>query len=121
MYFQGSVVTSTLRLNRDGQAAVHVFTVQVSTDSGHTPRTALTMVTVTLTDINDNAPQFSHMVYSWDITEGTYDQPVSLGFVEAYDEDAGDNQRLIYALVNGEHGESDSTLQGTTSGSYTRW
>ena len=92
-----------MRLNRDRQAR-HVFTIQVMDDQ-QPPRSALAMVTVTLTDINDNPPAFSHHIHSWSISEGMYSQPQVLGNVEAYDADVGLNQRLTYSLSNGNQGE----------------
>lgn len=59
------------------------------------------LVIVTVTDVNDNAPTFLHYDSPVNITEGNYtDKPLFLAVVNATDDDEGLNARVIYSLEN---------------------
>ena len=53
-----------------------------------------------MTDINDNAPQFSETVYNVAVTEGA-DVRTNVITVVATDRDIGMNSRISYEIVGG--------------------
>lgn len=53
-----------------------------------------------MTDINDNAPQFSKTVYNVAVTEGA-DVGTNVITVVATDKDIGMNSRISYKIVSG--------------------
>ena len=53
-----------------------------------------------MTDINDNAPQFSETVYNVAVTEGA-DVGTNVITVVATDRDIGMNSRISYEIVGG--------------------
>lgn len=53
-----------------------------------------------MTDINDNAPQFSKTVYNVAVTEGA-DVGTNVITVVATDKDIGMNSRISYEIVSG--------------------
>ena len=56
-----------------------------------------------MTDINDNAPQFSKTVYNVAVTEGA-DVGTNVITVVATDKDIGMNSRISYEIVSGNIG-----------------
>lgn len=56
-------------------------------------------VKVNITDINDNAPVFTNVFYSFDVPEDT---PIgtTIALVEAVDADQGLNGEVVYTLVS---------------------
>jgi hypothetical protein len=57
------------------------------------------MVTLTVTDVNDNAPQFSQNVYQFTVEEGRKAATV-VGTVSAVDKDFGPNSTISYSLLH---------------------
>uniref|UniRef100_A0A1I8IML6 Cadherin domain-containing protein n=1 Tax=Macrostomum lignano TaxID=282301 RepID=A0A1I8IML6_9PLAT len=75
-----------------------VITVMAFTDS--TPsRQAFSVVLVTLTDVNDNSPQFAAPSYTFAVVEEPARLPFSVGFVSASDADAGSNAAVFFAIL----------------------
>ncbi|XP_022254786.1 cadherin-related tumor suppressor-like [Limulus polyphemus] len=74
---------------------VHHLVVQAS-DGVQTSRTE---VTVTITDTNDNPPEFEHNVYSFDIPE-EIQRGASVGKVSATDKDIGVNGQISYSVLS---------------------
>ncbi|XP_074649083.1 cadherin-23-like [Tubulanus polymorphus] len=101
-YFQldpnsGNITTTGKRLNREIQD-VYSFTVRVGTANRIPERASFSVVTVTLTDINDHAPVFQLSSYEFTIKEGaTIDK--AIGVVHATDSDAGKNAEILYSFV----------------------
>ncbi|XP_076844234.1 protocadherin Fat 4 isoform X2 [Brachyhypopomus gauderio] len=91
----GQVITSAL-LDREAQGSYQLLVV--ATDSGRpTPLSSSAMVSVVVTDINDNPPRFHHHPYVTHIPAFT--SPGSLVFaVTVTDEDSGSNAQLTYSL-----------------------
>ncbi|KAG8226852.1 hypothetical protein J437_LFUL004093 [Ladona fulva] len=69
-------------------------------DLGFVPRTATAMLTVTLTDINDNAPVFNSSVYNAYLKENAPPK-TSVYRVEAKDIDSPKNAIIQYSIVGG--------------------
>ena len=71
------------------------------TDQGVYPRPleASTLVHVTVSDSNDNAPVFQNVPASMEISENQT-PPQTIGQLFATDRDEGENARISYALLN---------------------
>nr|CAD7429363.1 unnamed protein product [Timema monikensis] len=71
-----------------------------ATDLGFEPRAATAMLTVTLTDVNDNAPKFNQSVFDSFIPENS--PPKSFVYrVKATDADSPKNAVIQYSIVGG--------------------
>uniref|UniRef100_A0A4W4G6F7 FAT atypical cadherin 4 n=1 Tax=Electrophorus electricus TaxID=8005 RepID=A0A4W4G6F7_ELEEL len=91
----GQIITSAL-LDREVQGSYQLLVV--ASDGGHaSPLSSSAMVSVIVTDINDNPPRFHHHPYVTHIPAST--SPGSLVFaVTVTDEDSGSNAQLHYSL-----------------------
>ena len=88
-------ITTLKLLNRMSQAQ---YTLTVcATDSGIPRRHSSCVVMVTVSDANNNAPQFSHPFYSFNALEEVAVGSV-LGTVTASDSDIGENARITYSI-----------------------
>ena len=77
------------------------FAITVTaTDNQSPPQIGVTSVTITITDINDNAPKFSSNAYKFSISEDA-GQSTVVGVVVAADQDAGNNSKLSYSIQSG--------------------
>ena len=74
--------------------------VVTATDSGPVSFRGSATVTVTLTDVNDNAPVFTETVYRATITEASTDSSQFIIRVSASDADSGDNSVVRYSLAD---------------------
>lgn len=86
-------VTAKIPLDREYSEKI-VATV-VATDRGSPPLSSSATVILTLKDINDMRPEFSQMVYTFEVEE---QQPAGrfIGIVSASDKDTGVNQNITY-------------------------
>jgi protocadherin delta 1 len=78
----------------------------VCLDHGKDPQRAVENIHVQITDVNDNAPEFSRMSYTASIIENSY-QGASVLAVTAMDRDAGKNSQLHYTLSQNVQGIFD--------------
>ena len=76
----------------------YIFTV-IALDHGTPPRTAAVSVTVTVTDIDDNAPVFTESIYVA-VLNGTAMAGSQVVTVECTDADEGTNSVVTYSLVS---------------------
>ncbi|XP_022296513.2 protocadherin Fat 1-like isoform X2 [Crassostrea virginica] len=90
----GYVQVST-ELDRESQS-VYELVIQ-ATDLGSTPRSSTVTATVTLSDVNDMAPNFNQGEYSFNVQENV-PRGTSVGTVGAKDEDLGANAFVIYRI-----------------------
>ncbi|ETN76935.1 cadherin domain protein [Necator americanus] len=69
-------------------------------DRGKPPLTSSSLITVTLTDVNDNAPKFDQAFYDLYIAENS---PVgsTVGTIMATDPDEGDNAKIQFRIFGG--------------------
>ncbi|XP_076467582.1 protocadherin gamma-B5-like [Babylonia areolata] len=96
----GSIVVSGV-LDRETSRS-HVFTV-LARDKGAIPKSNSTQVTVTVTDINDNAPAIlfpTNANHSVVITTHP-ENGITLGRIIAYDVDEGNSSSLVYSIHSG--------------------
>ncbi|XP_058263971.1 protocadherin alpha-5-like isoform X5 [Hemibagrus wyckioides] len=98
-----------------------------ATDEGTTPLSSTTVITVHISDVNDNAPRFADTVMNVYVKENSKVGSV-IYTVSAFDPDVGDNGRISYLLLeNSKNGyvtsminiNSDSgDIQGLQSFNY---
>ncbi|XP_070544555.1 protocadherin Fat 4-like [Ptychodera flava] len=91
------LVTTALALDREEQAVHEVYVLAV--DHGISPRTGRVVVTVELTDVNDNEPRFEHSTYNATAPEKVIGYHVTT--VKAIDLDEGQNAIVKYGIVGG--------------------
>lgn len=91
----GAITTETaLRYNSPPKYSLNV----TATDKGSPALYSSCVVMVTVTAANNNAPQFSHLFYSFDVVEGTAVGTV-IGTVTASDSDIGPNAVISYSIT----------------------
>lgn len=89
------LVIVSLPLDREAQPN---YTLQVvATDTGTPPLHASRTISLMVTDINDNAPEFTRMVYETNVMEVS-DPGTSVIQVQAHDKDEGNNSFITYSL-----------------------
>ncbi|KAG7484133.1 hypothetical protein MATL_G00046080 [Megalops atlanticus] len=87
------------------------YTILITaTDLGSPPLTSQKSVSVSLSDVNDNAPSFSQPSYSVNIPENNA-PGTPIVTVSASDPDVGQNARLSYSIL-------ESSVEGTSVSSY---
>ena len=85
----------------DREAFERVTAVIEVTDHAPRPKTTGVIFEITVTDVNDNSPQFYRDGYAIDVLEWASG---AIGRVAACDSDAADNGTLRYELVSGGEG-----------------
>ena len=90
----GMIYVSNIDYERQSQYSL----VVIATDNGSPPRIARGFVDITITDINDNAPIISPMMYHVNVSEAAL-LSLHLTTVIATDRDTGVNGQLVYSLV----------------------
>ncbi|KAJ3658411.1 hypothetical protein Zmor_010149 [Zophobas morio] len=68
-----------------------------ASDTAHTAKTTLT---IKVTDVNDNSPAFSQLVYQANLPDGHSPELTDILTVNCTDGDSGDNARVEYLLFN---------------------
>lgn len=100
-------VTTSQALDRETKDT-HVFKV-TATDFGSPRRSAITYLTVTVSDTNDHIPQFEQSEYRENIREN-----IEVGYevmtIRATDGDAPSNANMVYRLLNAD-GEESSVFE----------
>jgi len=83
-------------LDREKQALI-TFNL-IAEDSSSPPNKGVAIVTVTISDYNDNAPIFTRRNYEFDVREDI-NSSVVVGEVLATDEDESDNGKIHYSIM----------------------
>ncbi|KAJ8307501.1 hypothetical protein KUTeg_015585 [Tegillarca granosa] len=83
-------------------------------DDGDNPRSSAVNVTVTITDVNDNAPSFNESSLQTSLNEDV-DCATSLHMVAAYDLDDGTNKEIQFQILS----ETDKFAINSTTGIIT--
>ena len=95
-------VTVSSGLDRE-TTETYTLTIK-ATDNGSPSLSATTTMNVTVTDINDNKPQFGKSSYSFAITENN-NLDAEVGVLgPASDRDKGINAEIVYTIVSGNSG-----------------
>ncbi|XP_074530041.1 protocadherin alpha-7-like isoform X26 [Halichoeres trimaculatus] len=98
-----SIVTKSL-LDREQQAQYDVTII--AKDGGQQPLSSQRTISVTVSDVNDNSPEFSLSPYTFYVVENNV-AGASLFSVSAHDCDEGDNALISYHIVrNGDEHKS---------------
>ncbi|XP_074530043.1 protocadherin alpha-7-like isoform X28 [Halichoeres trimaculatus] len=98
-----SIVTKSL-LDREQQAQYDVTII--AKDGGEQPLSSQRTISVTVSDVNDNSPEFSLSPYTFYVVENNV-AGASLFSVSAHDCDEGDNALISYHIVrNGDEHKS---------------
>lgn len=72
-------------------------------------------VTVSVADLNDNAPEFTSSLETVTMTEGNSTAGKLVIKVNATDKDAGDNKRITYSITGGNLGQAFQIDSNTVS------
>ena len=91
------IVTNRNELDRETVDRYEIIVVVNSTESQFN-----VALIVTISDINDNEPIFSQLLYEFSIVESHYISPNTLGQIQATDRDAGINSRISFQIVSDE-------------------
>ncbi|XP_065130960.1 protocadherin alpha-3-like isoform X6 [Paramisgurnus dabryanus] len=79
--------------------SAHEYNVTITaTDEGTPPLSSTSVITVHVSDVNDNAPRFAEPVINVYVKENSQIGAV-IHTVSAFDPDVGDNARITYSLV----------------------
>ncbi|XP_073710571.1 protocadherin alpha-3 isoform X16 [Misgurnus anguillicaudatus] len=79
--------------------SAHAYNVTIiATDEGTPPLSSTSVITVHVSDVNDNAPRFPESVINVYVKENSQIGAV-IHTVSAFDPDVGDNARITYSLV----------------------
>ncbi|XP_029021000.1 protocadherin alpha-13-like isoform X18 [Betta splendens] len=93
-------------LDREQQS--HYTVTVVAKDAGHPSLCSEKTITIMLSDVNDNSPEFSLSPYTFYITEGN-DPGASVFSVKASDRDENDNARVSYHILRDGRDEKQVT------------
>ncbi|XP_034546273.1 protocadherin alpha-3-like [Notolabrus celidotus] len=99
-----SIVTKSL-LDREQQSQYDVTII--AKDGGEQPLSSQRTISVTVSDVNDNSPQFSLSPYTFYVVENNV-AGASLFSVSAHDGDEGDNALISYNIVR--NGDEHKTM-----------
>ena len=96
--FTGEIKTTGI-LDRETTSS---YTITVNVNDGQA--SVGTTFTITITDVNDNAPLFTESIYEIELPEDT---TINQGVltVEAQDKDQGSNKQIMYSISGGNDDE----------------
>ena len=97
----GGLITVTLQTtinNIDFEMYRQLNITLTATDRGTPPKTSSTEVIITVEDMNDNAPMFTHSEYNFKNVADTTPSDVPIGSVSATDDDGGIFGTVLYGI-----------------------
>uniref|UniRef100_A0A667X7T3 Protocadherin 2 alpha a 15 n=1 Tax=Myripristis murdjan TaxID=586833 RepID=A0A667X7T3_9TELE len=106
-----SLVTKIL-LDREKESAYDVTIV--AKDAGVPSLSSQKAISIVISDVNDNSPEFSLSPYTFYVVENN-SPGVVLFSVTASDRDEGDNSRISYHIMNNRSGDKPSLLLNINS------
>ncbi|KAK3100154.1 hypothetical protein FSP39_015442 [Pinctada imbricata] len=86
--------------NLDRETVARYSLIVSATDSGIQPKSASTVVTIVVVDVNDMVPYFDQSEYKKNLSEN-FQSGVSFMQVKAHDDDEGMNNEIQYAITSG--------------------
>ncbi|NXU94573.1 PCDBE protein, partial [Xiphorhynchus elegans] len=103
-------------LDRESKAQYNITITAM--DSGRTRLSSRESISVQISDVNDNPPEFTQEIYTMSVTENNSPM-LRIGRMNATDADAGKNARVKYALVRHEGKEQpDVSVNAETGDVY---
>uniref|UniRef100_A0A8B9J473 Protocadherin 2 alpha c n=1 Tax=Astyanax mexicanus TaxID=7994 RepID=A0A8B9J473_ASTMX len=98
----------------DRESTPHYNVTIIATDEGTPPLSSSTVITVHVSDVNDNAPRFPEPIFNVYLKENS---PIGamIHTVSAFDPDDDDNARITYALVESSKSTPVSSLVNINS------
>uniref|UniRef100_UPI0037E898FA protocadherin alpha-8-like n=1 Tax=Semicossyphus pulcher TaxID=241346 RepID=UPI0037E898FA len=100
-----SLVTKT-SLDREKQS--HYDLTITAKDAGHPPLSSEKIISVVVSDVNDNSPEFSLSPYTFYVTEAN-EPGTSVFSVKAFDRDENDNALISYHIIRDGSGDNKLT------------
>ncbi|CAI9733452.1 protocadherin beta-15-like [Octopus vulgaris] len=79
----------------DREVKVSYMLTLEAKDGGNPPKTATLKVHISVTDVNDNTPVFSHDLYNTSVSN-SHQRHLPIFTLKATDKDSGDNGRILY-------------------------
>lgn len=92
----GMIFVSSIDYERQSQYSL----VVIASDNGSPPRIARALVDIAITDVNDNAPVVSPLMYHVNVSEAAL-IGLHVTTVLASDRDSGVNGQLVFSIVGG--------------------
>nr|XP_054593254.1 protocadherin gamma-A11-like [Nothobranchius furzeri] len=106
--FQDNMYSLVLKQHLDREAVSHYEITLTATDCGQPPLSTFRTLSVDVSDVNDNKPEFSHNPMELYLTENNIPGS-SIFCVSASDKDLGDNAAVHYHLVREESSQMKIT------------
>ncbi|XP_036433599.1 protocadherin alpha-8-like [Colossoma macropomum] len=100
----------------DRESASQYNVTIIATDEGTPPLSSSTIITVHVSDVNDNPPRFPEPVINVYVKENSQIGAV-IHTVSAFDPDVGDNARITYSLIESSKSTSVTSLVNINSDS----
>ncbi|XP_049330062.1 protocadherin alpha-3-like [Astyanax mexicanus] len=100
----------------DRESASQYNITIIATDEGIPPLSSRTIITVHVSDVNDNPPRFQEPVINVYVKENSQ-IGAAIHTVSAFDPDVGDNARITYSLVESSKSTPGSSLVNINSDS----
>ncbi|KAK3607640.1 hypothetical protein CHS0354_010693 [Potamilus streckersoni] len=100
----GSFIISIIVLHNLDREAISSYQVIVEArDGGNPPKSGTLLVTIEVTDVNDNRPKFNWDTYNVTVSETIPPNSIIL-ILSAVDPDAGDNGKVLYKIKDQQPG-----------------
>ncbi|KAL6474017.1 hypothetical protein MHYP_G00175780 [Metynnis hypsauchen] len=100
----------------DRESTTHYDISMIATDQGTPPLSSSTVITVHVSDVNDNPPRFPEPVINVYVKENSQIGAV-IHTVSAFDPDVGENARVTYSLLESSKSSSVTSLVNINSDS----
>ena len=110
------LITTAMSLDREHLSQVSLTVL--AKDHGSPPLNSTTVVMVSIDDINDNVPEFSHRIYNVTLAENM-NPGTPVITLNATDDDIGSNGNLTYRIDSTSQIALDTFTIGTSSGLLT--
>ncbi|XP_053383201.1 protocadherin Fat 4-like [Mercenaria mercenaria] len=88
-------------LDREKKDLYHLEVIALDSNGNNGSLDTSATVTIYILDVNDETPQFTDVVYTFNVSENT-DTVVNVGNVSATDKDSGGNKTLRYSIISGD-------------------
>ncbi|XP_038556222.1 protocadherin alpha-8-like [Micropterus salmoides] len=104
--FQDNMYSLVLKEHLDRESVSHYDITITATDYGEPPLSTFKTLSIQVSDVNDNKPEFSHSPLELYLTENNA-PGASIFSVSAFDKDLYDNAAVSYRIIRGGGGHND--------------